>query len=137
MTDDDEIMRRVIRRRLSHEPDLPEDVEFEVLAYTSMLWSGWEGDSAAVLYRILPDGEPRLYVLDGVHVTPGRLMEAIDERLAAYRKAIADTDRFRGIARVALGLQTDDDSPWYCGGCGLSFADSQPVCPACGHHART
>jgi hypothetical protein len=100
MTDDGFL--ESIKRRLSYEPDLPEGAEFEVLAYTPMLWSGWEGDSAAVLYRILPDGDPQLYVLDGVHTPPDRLLETLRERLVAYEKAAADTRRFIEKAKACL-----------------------------------
>lgn len=82
----DEDFRHVLRR-LRYDPDLPENAKFEVLGYTPILWSGWEGDSGAVLFRILPDGEPQLHVLDGVHVTSETLLKALDDRIEVYEKA--------------------------------------------------
>ncbi|TPK78204.1 hypothetical protein [Mesorhizobium sp. B2-4-17] len=111
MTDEDEdflkAIHQSVQRRLSYELELPQGAEFEVLAYAPILWSGWECDSAAALYRILPDGEPRLYVLDGVHTPRSRLLEALEERLTAYERAIANTKAFIAKARKAQGEHDD------------------------------
>jgi rubrerythrin len=86
------------------------------------------------LFR-MPDGEMKLKVL-GEPDHPD-VIQMLADKISLYERLQAETERFRGIARVALGLQRDDDRPWYCGTCGTAFADSQPHCPACGHHAQT
>jgi hypothetical protein len=134
MTDEGEsdlkAIHRTVKRRLSYDPDRPEGAEIEVLAYVPMLWSGWECDSAAVLYRILPDGEPRLYVLDGVHVPSDRLLETLQERLAAYEKAIVDT---RAFITKAKGQPDPSEWRWCCTACHTEGRGDEPDgCPTCG-----
>jgi len=127
MTEDE---RGAILWRLKNDPDLPEDAEFEVLAYTAMLWSGWECDDAAVLYRILPDGAPQLHVLAGIGVTQDRLLETLEERLAVYEKVAADTRAF--ITR-AKGLPPPREWRWICTACKTEGKGDEPkVCPTCG-----
>jgi hypothetical protein len=128
MTDDGFL--KSIQRRLSYERDLPEGAEFEVIAYTPILWSGWEGDSDAVLYRILPDGEPQLYVLDGVHTPPDRLLETLQGRIGAYEKAIADTKAF---ITKAKGQPAPSEWRWCCTACKTEGRGGEPAaCPTCG-----
>jgi hypothetical protein len=125
----DEDFRHVLRR-LRYDPDLPENAKFEVLGYTPILWSGWEGDSGAVLFRILPDGEPQLHVLDGVHVTSETLLKALDDRIEVYEKAITKSKAFLAKAR---GLPPPQEWRWFCTACKSEGGGDEPaVCPTCG-----
>ncbi|MGO4558098.1 hypothetical protein [Mesorhizobium sp. 2RAF21] len=119
-----------VRRRLGYDPDLPEGVEFEVLAYAPILWSGWEGDSAAVLFRILPDGKPQLHVLDGVDIAPETLLQALEDRIAIYERTAVKTKAFLAKAR---GLPTPREWRWCCTACKSEGRGDEPaVCPTCG-----
>lgn len=91
---DDEHRENAKRYMLMLRRAVPEDAEIEILAATPILWSGWEGDHDAVLYRILPAGEPRLFVLGQMTLHPRDVVETLEERLAAYAKAIVDTKAF-------------------------------------------
>lgn len=65
--------------------------DFQVLDWTEILWSGWEGDSSAALVRI-PGQGPKVSVY--AHIGSGRSPEAmLRERLVAYEDAIRDTRR--------------------------------------------
>jgi hypothetical protein len=98
-----------IRRRLSHEPDIPEGANIEVVGYTPILWSGWEGDFMGVLYRIAPEEQVRLYVMDGVHVAPEQLLATLKERLVEYERVIGETKIFLAKAHLAFGDVFDGD----------------------------
>lgn len=126
MCDMTETERETVRQMSRHY--LP--VGAELLELTPLLWSGWECDHDMSLIR-LRDGTVRLHVVAGV-AGNGDPLQMLDDRISAYKIAIDETERFRGIAKAALGLQKDDDSPWACPSCGIHFYDSQPHCPACG-----
>lgn len=66
------------------------------------MWSGWEGDTAAVLYRLLPDGKPSLHVFEGVHVGPDKLLEVLRSRVAAYRQVAVRTEEFLERVRMEM-----------------------------------
>ena len=78
-------------------------MDFEIVAYTEMLWCGWECDFGMVLFEI--DGERKSVVLAGV-AHPGDKGPAamLRERLQAYRDAIVSTERFL----AALGEERND-----------------------------
>ena len=118
-----------IRQRLYRDPEIPEGADIEVLAATPILWCGWECDTVAVIYRILPDGEQRLHVLDEVHVPSDRLLETLDERIVVYEKAVSDTKAF--IER-AKGLAPPREWRWLCTACQTEGRGNEPAaCPAC------
>ncbi len=88
------ILLQLAAKRLRLDDEVPRDTEIEVIAVVPILWSGWEGDSGACLYRILPDGKPQLHVFDGMHVAPDGLEDVLRERLAAYEKLAQRTREF-------------------------------------------
>jgi hypothetical protein len=102
--DEEAIRADALKQRIlwDDELNLPEDAKLEILAATPILWSSWECDYTAVLYRILPDGEPQLYVEGGVHTTPDNLLETLEGRLAAYERAIVRTRAFIEKAKACL-----------------------------------
>jgi hypothetical protein len=119
-----------VRQRLLRDPEIPEGVDLEVLAATPILWCGWECDTVAVLYRILPDGEQQLHVLDSVGVSPELLLEKLEERVVAYREVIGDTEAF--VAK-AKGLPPAREWRWICTVCRTEGRGDEPkVCPNCG-----
>lgn len=69
--------------------------DIEILSAVSVLWSGWECDSAVIMYRVKSTGEKALWVLDGAggpwESDPVRVLRS---RLPAYEQAIEDTKRF-------------------------------------------
>ncbi len=73
--------------------------DFRVMAYTPILWTGWECDYGVVLIEI--DGERKTVVLAGV-AYPGDSgpAELLRERLQAYQQAIADTEHFLAALEV-------------------------------------
>jgi hypothetical protein len=89
------------RRQLSYYSGIPENIE--VLAVADMLWSGWECDYTAVLYRELPDGDPKPFVLAGVEVSPKNLKEALLERVEAYKEAVKETESFLRLLDAGNG----------------------------------
>jgi len=119
-----------VRQRLIRDPEIPEGADLEVLAATPILWCGWECDTVAVIYRILPAGEQQLHVLDGVGVSPRLLLKTLDERMDIYGKAISDTKAF--IAK-AKGLPPPREWRWLCTACKSEGRGDEPAaCPACG-----
>ena len=75
------------------------DVGYEPLAAVSVLWSGWECDSVAVLVR-LAYGSRKIVFLDGTGMPGGLTPEALlEERIAAYESAIQKTRAFLQKAR--------------------------------------
>jgi hypothetical protein len=67
--------------------------DFTIVAYTPILWTGWECDYAIVLLEI--DGERKNIVLGGVfHPNDKGPAEMLRKRLEAYRDAIESTERF-------------------------------------------
>lgn len=74
--------------------DVPES-DIDILARCPVLWSGWECDFTALLYRLHSTGETGLHVVGGVIVDSGPGPVAmLEERLAAYREAIKETEAF-------------------------------------------
>ncbi|MER8573344.1 hypothetical protein NKG99_14460 [Mesorhizobium sp. M1409] len=73
-------------------------VGYEPLAAVSVLWSGWECDSIAVLVRLEDDSRKIVFVdgTPGGGLTPEALLE---ERIAAYETAIEETRAFLRKAR--------------------------------------
>jgi hypothetical protein len=71
--------------------------DFEVLAAASMLWSGWECDTAAALVR-LGDGQRVWAVLDAVNVASADVPRMLRERIKAYRQAIFETEALLAVA---------------------------------------
>lgn len=72
--------------------------DFQVLDWTEVLWSGWEGDSSAALIRV-PGQAPKVAVC--AHVGSGRSPEAmLRERLVAYEEAIRDTRRLLAMLDI-------------------------------------
>jgi hypothetical protein len=65
--------------------------DYEVVGRVSMLWTGWEGDTDAILLR-LGDGRMAWYVLHCVDVPPAEVPAVLRQRLAAYREAITQTE---------------------------------------------
>lgn len=69
--------------------------DIEVIDSVGVLWSGWECDSAVLMYRVKSTGERGLWVLDGAggpwESDPVRVLRS---RLPAYGQAIDDTKRF-------------------------------------------
>lgn len=102
--DEESIRADALKQRLlwDDELNLSEDTALEIIAAAPILWSGWECDYTAVIYRILPDGEPRLYVEGGVHTTPDNLLETLEGRLVAYDRAIVRTRAFIEKAKACL-----------------------------------
>ena len=83
--------------------------DFRVIAYTQVLWSGWECDHGIVLIEI--DGRREVQMIAGVfHPNDRGAATMLRERLHAYRDAIADTEFFLSRlegdvrdARVGIG----------------------------------
>jgi len=71
----------------------------EILGSAEILWSGWEGDTDAVLVR-LPDGRLQWVVINGVDVATESVIEVLRERLDAYRRAIVETEALLNIAEA-------------------------------------
>jgi len=63
--------------------------DYEVLDWTQVLHSGWEGDSVAVLIR-LPDGGKAIVFADA----SGVAQIDLEERIVVYEAAIASTRAF-------------------------------------------
>jgi len=101
----DRVYLEGIRRRMQFDPEIPEGADVDVLAATPVLWSGWECDTVAVLYRIRPEEKLRLHVMDGVHVTPENLQETLQERVVAYKEAIEETEEFLKLLGHPAGCQ--------------------------------
>jgi hypothetical protein len=97
-----------IRARLERDPDLPEGANVSVLGFTPILWSGWEGDNMAVMYRIAPEEQVRLHVIDGVYVAPEDLLQTLRERLVEYERVIGETKTFLTKAVLAFGEPDGD-----------------------------
>lgn len=67
--------------------------DFKIVAYTEILWCGWECDFGMALVEI--DGERRTYRLAGVpHPSDKEPAAMLRERLQAYRDAIKSTEHF-------------------------------------------
>lgn len=85
--------------------------KIEVLDVVEVLWSGWECDSLAALVR-LPSGECRTVFVDGT-VFPGDQrspLELLEDRIAAYERAVAETKRFLDSAREAMAGKGSDNA---------------------------
>jgi hypothetical protein len=65
--------------------------DYEILGAAEMLWSGWEGDTDAILL-CLADGRRVWAVMQCVTIRPDEVPDVLRERIAAYRKAIADSE---------------------------------------------
>jgi len=100
---DDAIRKEAIRRRVhtmverKYGPTAAQG--FEILGSTDIMWSGWEGDTDAVIVR-LPDGKVVWMVIDGVEVGSKNIVEVLRERLVAYSKVIEDTEALLRIAEA-------------------------------------
>ena len=70
---------------------------FEIVGACALLWSGWEGDTRAVLVK-LADGRRVWGVVEGVHVPADKIVPTLRSRLTAYRQAIAETEALLMIA---------------------------------------
>jgi hypothetical protein len=105
--DEEAIRADALKQRLLWDDNLnlPEDTKLEILAATPILWSSWECDYTAVLYRILPDGEPQLYVEGGVHVSSDNLLETLENRIGAYERATVRTREFIEKVKACLTLE--------------------------------
>jgi hypothetical protein len=86
----------------NHFPDRSH--ECRAIAYTQLLWSGWEFDTGIVLIEI--DGERKTVIVSGVANASETHEEMLRERLDAYREAIASTQAF--LANLAK-LEGRDD----------------------------
>lgn len=78
---------------------------FEIVGACQVLWSGWEGDTWAVLVD-LSDGRRVWGMVDGVHVPADRIVSTLRGRITAYRQAIHETEALLMIAgelREVLG----------------------------------
>lgn len=91
----------IARQRLSYDPDIPEDTDLEVLAVVPILWSGWECDDEGVLYRILPDGGPKLHVSAAVNIPHETLIETLESRCEVYEDVLERTRAFIATAKQA------------------------------------
>jgi hypothetical protein len=89
--------------RMKLDPAIPKGIELEVLGYVPILWSGWESDTGAVLYRILPDGDPALHVFDRVDIEKAELLETLEKRIEVYEQVAAGTRAFLEKAQIELG----------------------------------
>jgi len=100
---DDAIRKEANRKRVQamvEEEFGPDAAQgFEIIGSAPILWSGWEGDTDAVVVR-LPDGNAVWMVVEGVHVGSTGVAEVLRERLDAYRKAIEDTEALLKIAEA-------------------------------------
>lgn len=65
--------------------------DYEVVGRVPMLWTGWEADTDACLLR-LGDGRQAWFVLNCVDVPPDRVVDALRQRIEAYRQAITETE---------------------------------------------
>lgn len=70
--------------------------EYEILDWTQVLHSGWEGDSVAVLVR-LPDGSKEIVFPDVTGL--GKI--DLEQQIAAYEAAIINTRAFLKKMREA------------------------------------
>jgi hypothetical protein len=133
--DEESIRVEALKQRLKwdDELNLAEDAKLEILAATPILWSSWECDYTAVLYRILPDGEPQLYVEGGVHVSSGNLLETLENRIGAYDRAIARTRAFIATAKGLPPPEPEREWRWVCTVCKTEGKGGEPkACPTCG-----
>jgi hypothetical protein len=71
--------------------------DFEILGAAEILWSGWEGDTDAVLMRFA-DGRLGWAAVQGVTVAADKVTETLRERLTAYREAIRETEALLALA---------------------------------------
>ena len=126
------IRQRVVwHLQLQAGDDLERDVE--VLAATDILWCAWECDYQAVLFRQLPDRQPELCVIGGVTVALDGFLETLQERIAAYRKAIRDTEAFIAQAKGLPPPEPGREWRWCCMLCGTEGKGGEPkACPTCG-----
>jgi hypothetical protein len=94
---------------LSLSPGIPDEANIEVVVHTPVLWSGWEADYDALLYRIAPESEIRMHVFGSVDVSPRNLIETLKERLAEYERVVDLTRLFLQKAHLAYGNVFDVD----------------------------
>ncbi|MXQ10455.1 hypothetical protein [Microvirga makkahensis] len=70
---------------------------YAIIGAAEILWSGWEGDTDAVLFRLV-DGRKVWAALQAVHVAPDDVPTVLRQRVTAYRQAIAETESLLIIA---------------------------------------
>ena len=71
--------------------------DFEIVGACTVLWSGWEGDTRAVVVG-LADGRRVWGMIEGVHISADRVAQTLRERITAYRQAILETEALLMIA---------------------------------------
>jgi len=74
--------------------------DYEIIGAAEILWSGWEGDTDAVLIRLV-DGRKAWAVLQAVHVASDQVPSVLRERISVYRQAIAETEALLKIGGEA------------------------------------
>jgi hypothetical protein len=69
---------------------------FAAYAACPVLWSGWEGDTKAVLVQLL-NGRRVLGMVEGT-VSPSEIVQTLRQRIVAYQQAIEETEAFLRFA---------------------------------------
>lgn len=97
----DEMYRRRLSLWFEEEGRAVAEDDIEVIDAVDVLWSGWECDSAVLMYRVKSTGERGLWVLDGAggpwESDPVKVLRS---RLPAYEQAISETKRFLERAKA-------------------------------------